>query len=101
MIPIVENIPRVLPDNSMAVIDVNSWERPAVFNWLQEQGNVDEHEMHRTFNCGIGMVIVVPADEAENAMDILRASGEDAFIIGEIAHSEDDQEQIDLVGLAE
>jgi phosphoribosylformylglycinamidine cyclo-ligase len=96
---LLENIPRVLPDNAKAIIDITSWQRPEVFNWLQANGNVNETEMHRTFNCGIGLVIVIAAAEAENAMDILKASGEEAFIIGEIAHANDGEEQIELTGL--
>lgn len=66
-----ENIPRVLPENTKAVIDGNSWEWPAIFNWLQESGNVTEHEMYRTFNCGVGLVIALPAEQAQQAIDIL------------------------------
>ena len=64
---LLDNIPRVLPDNAQAVIDVASWNRPAVFDWLQEQGNVDETEMHRVLNCGVGMVICVAQSDAEKA----------------------------------
>lgn len=56
-----ENIPRVLPDNTQAVIDESSWQWPEVFNWLQTAGNVERHEMYRTFNCGVGMIIALPA----------------------------------------
>ena len=63
---LLDNIPRVLPDNAQAVIDVASWNRPAVFDWLQEQGNVDETEMHRVLNCGVGMVICVAQSDAES-----------------------------------
>ena len=56
--------------------------------------------MHRTFNCGIGMVICVPADSVENALDILRASNEEAFLIGEISHAADGEEQVELVGIS-
>ena len=97
---LLENIPRVLPDNAKAVIDINSWQRPAIFDWLQQNGNVTEQEMHRTFNCGIGMVICVPADSVENTFDILRASNEEAFLIGEIAHADGNEEQVELVGIS-
>jgi phosphoribosylaminoimidazole synthetase len=66
-----ENIPRVLPDNTQAVIDESSWQWPAVFNWLQTAGNVSSHEMYRTFNCGVGMVIALPASEADKAVKLL------------------------------
>ncbi|MCR2307114.1 AIR synthase-related protein, partial [Salmonella enterica] len=62
-----ENIPRVLPDNTQAVIDESSWQWPEVFNWLQPAGNVERHEMYRTFNCGVGMIIALPAPEVDKA----------------------------------
>ncbi|MNQ79982.1 Phosphoribosylformylglycinamidine cyclo-ligase [compost metagenome] len=82
---LLDNIPRVLPDNAQAVIDVASWQRPAVFDWLQEQGNVDETEMHRVLNCGVGMVICVAPEQAEAALEALRAAGEQPWVIGNIA----------------
>lgn len=81
---LLENIPRVLPDNTSAIVDLSSWQRPAVFNWLQEQGNVDETEMHRVLNCGVGMVICVAADQAERAMQVLQQAGEKPWIIGSV-----------------
>ncbi len=78
------NVPRVLPPGVRAVIDARSWKRPALFGWLQEQGNVAEAEMYRTFNCGIGMVLVVPAARAEEAVRTLREAGETATVIGHI-----------------
>lgn len=80
-----ENLPRILPDNTTAHIDTNSWEWPAVFKWLQEKGNVDSYEMYRTFNCGVGMVLCVPANEAENALQKLLSWGEQAWIIGHVS----------------
>lgn len=85
---LLENIPRVLPDNVSAVIDANSWQRPAIFNWLQEQGNVVDEEMYRTFNNGIGMVVCVAAEDAEQALTILNDLGETACQIGQIESSE-------------
>lgn len=81
---LLENIPRVLPETLAAHIDTNTWQRPAVFDWLQAQGNVNETEMHRVLNCGIGMVIVVAAEEAEQAMAHLEAQGETVYRIGHI-----------------
>ncbi|MCW8908100.1 MAG: phosphoribosylformylglycinamidine cyclo-ligase [Sedimenticola sp.] len=83
-----ENLPRVLPDNTRAVIDSRSWERPAVFNWLQAQGNVQESEMLRTFNCGVGMVVCVAESDAEEAMKRLHDAGENAWRLGHIAAHE-------------
>lgn len=80
-----ENIPRVLPDNLQANIDTNSWAMPEVFNWLQQAGNIDETEMYRTFNCGVGMVICVPAAEAEAAIQQLQQAGEKAWHLGTIS----------------
>ncbi|MBJ3815101.1 phosphoribosylformylglycinamidine cyclo-ligase [Shimwellia pseudoproteus] len=89
-----ENIPRVLPDNTQAVINEASWQWPAVFNWMQQAGNVSRHEMYRTFNCGVGMVIALPADQADNAVNLLNALGETAWVIGAINASEDDQQRV-------
>ena len=89
-----ENIPRVLPKNTKAVIDEKSWEWPSVFNWLQEKGNIDTYEMYRTFNCGVGMVIALPQEQVETALAILKQAGENAWLIGHIEHAEDDAEQV-------
>lgn len=79
-----ENIPRVLPDNVCAEIDTAAWKLPGVFEWLQAQGTIDTREMARTFNCGIGMVVIVASEHAEAAMQILRDNGETVFTIGSI-----------------
>ncbi len=84
-----ENLPRVLPAGTRAVIDAASWERPAVFRWLQEQGNVVESEMLRTFNCGVGMVVCVAEQDAERALELLAANGETAWRLGRIEASTD------------
>ena len=89
-----ENIPRVLPKNTKAVIDEKSWKWPSVFNWLQEKGNIDTYEMYRTFNCGVGMVIALPPEQVETALAILKQAGENAWLIGHIEHAEDDAEQV-------
>lgn len=94
-----ENIPRVLPENCKAVIDTKSWTFPPVFQWLQQSGNVQIREMYRTFNCGVGMVIAVPASEKDNALTILRAAGENAFVIGHVADAQAGEHQVDLQGL--
>lgn len=82
-----ENLPRVMPENTRAQIDVKSWDLPAVFKWLQEQGNIKDLEMYRTFNCGIGMVLVVNAEDADTAIEVLNKAGESAFRLGEITSS--------------
>ena len=79
-----ENLPRVLPEGSDARIKTNSWQRPAIFKWLQEQGNVEDFEMLRTFNCGIGMAVCVAAADAEKAIAVITEQGEQVVQIGEI-----------------
>ena len=96
---LLENIPRVLPENTKAVIDTQSWAIPEVFRWIQAGGNVADREMYRTLNCGVGMVICVPASEAENALAILKEAGEAPWVIGQIADAAADEEQVELVGL--
>ncbi len=81
---LVGNVPRVLPPRTRAVIDARSWPRPALFQWLQSKGAVAESEMHRVFNCGIGMVAVVAAADAPRAARRLRALGETVYEIGRI-----------------
>jgi phosphoribosylformylglycinamidine cyclo-ligase len=78
------NVVRVLGDGLRAVIDTSSWPRPAIFKWLKATGNVDEAEMLRTFNCGIGMVIAIPADQLDTAMVTLETLGQEAWTIGHI-----------------
>lgn len=87
-----ENIPRVLPKGTKAVIDGSSWQWPTIFNWLQEKGNVTTHEMYRTFNCGVGLIIALPKEQAENATQILNNLGENAWIIGHIEANESEQQ---------
>ncbi|AXY41300.1 phosphoribosylformylglycinamidine cyclo-ligase [Halomonas sp. JS92-SW72] len=94
-----ENLPRVLPEGLAAKVDVASWTRPAVFDWLQQQGNVAEEEMHRVLNCGIGMVVVVPAEKADQARAHLQALGETVHRIGEIVARDGDEEQVRLENL--
>ncbi|WP_315043343.1 phosphoribosylformylglycinamidine cyclo-ligase [Faucicola mancuniensis] len=79
-----ENLPRVLPDDLTAQIDVNSWAFPPVFAWLQEKGNIEQMEMYRTFNCGVGFVVVLPKDKADEAIKLLNDNGENAWKLGEI-----------------
>jgi len=82
------NIPRVLPAGLEAVIDERLWPRPAVFDWLQRAGHIERDEMHRTFNCGLGMTLCVPATAVERALAILRDCGEQASIVGEVRSGE-------------
>ena len=79
-----ENIPRVLPENCVAQIDAQSWPLPKLFQWLQQAGNVEQQEMYRTFNCGIGMAVIVPAEQAEAAQAFLAEQGETVYRLGTI-----------------
>jgi phosphoribosylformylglycinamidine cyclo-ligase len=78
------NLPRVLPEGTRAHIDTSSWQWPALFTFLQQQGNVDTYEMYRTFNCGVGMVIAVAAEDVEATISQLNAAGEQAWVMGHI-----------------
>lgn len=78
------NLPRVLPNGTRARIETSSWQWPALFKFLQLQGNVDTYEMYRTFNCGVGMVIAVSAADSDDALKQLQAAGEQAWVIGKI-----------------
>lgn len=79
-----ENLPRVMPENTRARIDASAWPRPAVFEWLQQQGGISDEEMLRTFNCGIGMVVVLPEEGVDAAQTLLREQGIESFLIGRI-----------------
>lgn len=89
-----ENIPRVLPENCQAIIDAGSWQWPPLFHWLQEMGNITQHEMYRTFNCGVGMIIVLPKEDAVAAIDFLNANDEKAWLLGEVRAAKSDDQVI-------
>ncbi len=93
---LLENIPRVLPEGRCARLRASSWQAPAVFDWLQENGNIEASEMYRTFNCGIGMVLVLDPAHADEALAFLAEQGETAMHLGEIteAHA---GEQVEIV----
>ncbi|MBK1650033.1 phosphoribosylformylglycinamidine cyclo-ligase [Rhabdochromatium marinum] len=79
-----DNLPRVMPEGTRAVIDLNSWTRPPVFDWLQQQGSIAEADMRRTFNGGLGLAVVLPPERVDEALATLRAAGEQAWVIGDI-----------------
>ena len=81
---LLENIPRVLPENTCARLEASTWKRPAVFDWLQKRGNIADDEMYRTFNCGIGMAIVVDKSDAKRAIEAFAAYGLESFEVGSI-----------------
>lgn len=95
-----ENLPRVLPENTKAVVNTESWQWPPVFKWLQEQGNVDTFEMYRTFNCGVGMVLCVSSEHAEKTLAVLKENGEQAWVMGAVAPSTKSAPSLELEGVS-
>ncbi len=81
---LLENIPRVLPANTQATLNANAWQLPEIFQWLQHAGNIEQTEMYRTFNCGIGMVVCIPKEHAQAAIECLERQGETVFSLGQI-----------------
>ena len=94
---LLENIPRILPEGCQATVHLKSWQRPALFDILRDAGNVERDEMYRTFNMGIGMVLAVADDQAEDMLDRLRGLEEQAWIIGEVASCSVGSERVELV----
>ena len=88
---LLENIPRVLPNNLAARLDSSSWTMPDIFKWLQTEGNIDSKEMYRVLNCGIGMVVVTSKNSSQAVIDCLKDSGENAWLVGEIVNSTGNQ----------
>lgn len=84
------NLNRVLPDNCHAVVKESSWQWPELFSWLMETANIERDEMYRTFNCGVGMVLVIAQADVEQSLNLLEAAGENAFVIGEIVAGNSD-----------
>jgi phosphoribosylformylglycinamidine cyclo-ligase len=90
---LLENVPRILPGGVVAELDRNAWPRPPIFGWLQQAGGVNDQEMFRVFNCGIGMVVVVAEADAERALASLQAHGETVYRIGHIRSRRGDEAQ--------
>ena len=93
---IMENIPRILPNHLSAKINKNSWKLPSLFQWLKDEANLDDAELYRTFNCGIGMTIIVDEKDAQEASNILREFGEEVYIIGSIKKLNKDENQVEI-----
>lgn len=91
-----ENVPRILPENTVAAIDSQSWPLPKLFQWLQQAGNVEIQEMYRTFNCGIGMVLVVNAEDADAIQKFLQQQGETVYQIGRIRSRQGNEHQTQI-----
>ena len=89
---ITENLPRVLPEAAQAQIRADAWNRPEIFNWLQKKGRVTDSEMLRTFNCGIGMILCVCAEQTQQALEILNKDSDQAFLLGSVASRENDED---------
>ncbi|KOR33244.1 phosphoribosylaminoimidazole synthetase [Achromatium sp. WMS3] len=97
---LLENIPRILPPNTQALIDLSTWQRPAIFKWLQTTGNIAEMELLRTFNCGVGMVLVVPEHTINIVIDSLMKHGEHAWQLGIIKMASSEASRIVFQGQA-
>ncbi|MBN4080130.1 phosphoribosylformylglycinamidine cyclo-ligase [Beggiatoa alba] len=93
---LLENLPRVMPDYTQANIDTNRWESPAIFNWLQSNGNISKQEMYRTFNCGIGMVAVVAQSDLDTTNKLLNQHGIETSVIGTIESSPNQVPQVNI-----
>ena len=93
---IIENLPRVLPVHLCAKINKNSWELPHLFQWLKDEANLDDTELYKTFNCGIGMAIIVEEKDAHEASNLLRELGEEVHTIGRIEQSDKDEHQVEI-----
>lgn len=89
-----ENLPRVLPTFCNAEINSNSWQWPPVFEWLQEHGNIETFEMYRTFNCGVGMVLAIPAPQQQACIEQLKQLGIDAWLLGQIVSSSEESPKV-------
>ena len=94
---LVENVPRVLPESVTAILDQKSWPLPPLFQWLQKHGNVADAEMHRVFNCGIGLAVIVAAQDADRATDLLAQNGETVYRVGHIETRQAGQAQTVVV----
>jgi phosphoribosylformylglycinamidine cyclo-ligase len=93
---IMENLPRVLPVHLCAKINKNSWELPHLFQWLKDEANLDDTELYKTFNCGIGMAIIIDEKDAYEASNLLRELGEEVHTIGRIEQSDKDEHQVEI-----
>ena len=95
---LIDNIPRILPHGCRAAIVSGSWPVPPIFGILQDKGRIGLEEMRRTFNMGIGLVLVVPAREAEETLDRVHGAGEEGWLIGEIKAAKDDGHDVEFEG---
>jgi len=94
---IIDNLPRIIPKGYKAIVHRGTWEIPPIFSFLREKGNISEDEMLRTFNNGIGMILIVRTKESEEVLDRVHSLGQKAFIIGEMEKAEREQEAIQFI----
>jgi len=92
-----ENISRVIPDGKAINIDLSSWERPEIFNWLQEKGNLSDAEMLRTFNCGIGMALIINKDDSIECQELIKSTGLKCWKIGTVRKSKKHKNDVEFV----
>jgi phosphoribosylformylglycinamidine cyclo-ligase len=91
------NLPRIIPKGCKAVVQKGTWEIPPIFSFLKEKGNISEEEMLRTFNNGVGMILIARSKEVDDILARLRSLGEKAFLIGEVGRTDREQEKIEFV----
>jgi phosphoribosylformylglycinamidine cyclo-ligase len=94
-----ENIIRVIPDELGLEINLSAWELPRIFKWLQSRGGIDEQEMLRTFNCGIGMVVLVAEDKVDEVSRALKQANEPVFPLGRVVQQSDQKERVSFVSV--
>ena len=92
-----ENIPRVLPNGYRVIIDSGSWKRPVIMSLIKEIGNIDETEMYRTFNCGIGLVLITPDNQKNRVLKRLEKLSQKAFLIGEVTKNKKVLNSVEII----
>ena len=92
---LIENLPRALPVGYRAEVNTGAWHRQPIFDWLQKQGNISKQEMHRVFNCGLGMLLAVDTTDAEHAIDCLKKDGVNALLVGKVVASDGKETQVE------
>jgi len=94
---IYENIPRILKDKHKAVIKKDSWDMPSIFKWLKEKANISDDELYKTFNCGVGMIVIANPKDKDETIEILEQNGETVFVLGKIANRDLNEPQSEII----